>query len=171
MRWFLQLDLRAARRPGFGAAGGDRVALVTAESREPLPRIKPEHYSWIQVRLALDRTLLAWVRTAASLIGFGFAIFHFFDVLNSTRGQGVAPPWRPYAARLLGVSMVGVGTLALVLSLVQYRAMLRFLGGDAFLEETGLAGVPRFRPGLLVTLALTVVGLITFVTLLLRLSF
>ena len=43
--------------------------------------------------MALDRTLLAWVRTSASLIGFGFAIYQFFELLNKT--PGVLPPGLP----------------------------------------------------------------------------
>jgi putative membrane protein len=119
-------------------------------------------YPWIQTRLALERTLLSWVRTAAALIGFGFTIFNFYEMLNNIRG--VKPPWRPGASRLLGVSLVGIGTLALVLALAQYLMTVRFLGMDP-----GAARIPRFHPGLIVTLTLTAVGLITFWVLLSRL--
>lgn len=157
----------------FTPRSADRVLLSALElpfvppEQPPPPRVQPVHYPWLQTRMALERTLLAWVRTAASLIAFGFAIFHFFDMLNSM--QGVRPPWRPYAARLLGVSMVAAGTTALVLALIQYRAILRLLRDDALLEESGLAAVPRFRLSLVAALALTAVGLITLVTLLVRL--
>jgi putative membrane protein len=30
------------------------------------------HFSWLRTRLSLERTLMSWVRTAVSLIGFGF---------------------------------------------------------------------------------------------------
>src|SRR5207344_2174794 len=43
------------------------------------PAGTPARLAWLQARLALERTLLAWVRTAAALIGFGFTIFHFFE--------------------------------------------------------------------------------------------
>jgi len=118
----------------------------------------------IQTRLALERTLLAWVRTAAASIGFGFTIFHFYELLNTM--PGVKLPWHPGASRLLGVSLVGIGTLALVLALAQYLLMIRALGGSAAL---GVTGVPRFHPGLIVAIVLTAVGAITFWVLLARL--
>ena len=117
--------------------------------------------------MALDRTLLAWVRTSASLIGFGFAIYQFFELLNRT--PGVAAPRTPAAARLLGLSLVGIGTLALGLALIQYLLLIRYLGGKEYLEEVGLGRIPRFRPALIVAATLTAVGVVTFLALLARL--
>lgn len=127
----------------------------------------PAHFSWLQTRMALERTLLAWVRTAASLIGFGFAIFHFFEALNSM--PGVAPERMHGTSRFLGAALVGIGTLALVLALVQYLVALRYLEGPMYREISSLEGVPRFRPGLVVSIVLTFVGAITFWVLLVRL--
>ena len=40
----------------------DRFAVkATAES----------HFSWLRTRLSVERTLMSWVRTSVSLIGFG----------------------------------------------------------------------------------------------------
>jgi len=36
------------------------------------------HFAWLRTRLAAERTMMAYMRTAVSLIGFGFAIFQFF---------------------------------------------------------------------------------------------
>lgn len=127
----------------------------------------PSSFAWIQSRLALERTLLAWVRTAASLIGFGFAIYQFFEALKIK--TAVRPEFRPGASRILGVSLVGIGTLALALALVQYLLMIRYLGGEAALEAAGLARMPRFRPALIVAVTLTAVGVITFCAMLIRL--
>jgi putative membrane protein len=129
---------------------------------ERVPGLGPASYPWIQTRLALERTLLAWVRTAAALIGFGFTIFHFYEVLNTV--EGVRPPFHPGASRMLGISLVGIGTLALALALVQYLLTLRHLGKDP-----AVAKIPRFHPGLIVTISLTVVGAVTFWVLLARL--
>jgi inner membrane protein YidH len=117
--------------------------------------------------MALERTLLAWVRTAAALIGFGFTIFHFFEAFRSW--PGVAPPRSPHAALLLGVTLVAIGTLAMVLALAQYLAVIRYLDGAAFQEIGGLEGIPRFRPGLIVALVVAAVGAITLWALVTRL--
>jgi len=40
--------------------------------------------------LAHERTMLAWVRTAASLISFGFTIYKFFQLEISKLAEGPA---------------------------------------------------------------------------------
>jgi putative membrane protein len=127
-------------------------------------RAQLSSYPWIQTRLALERTLLAWLRSAAALIGFGFAIFEFYERLDTL--PGVRPPHHPGTSRLLGLTLVGIGTLALALALVQYVFMVRALGDPA---DPALEGVPRFHPGRTVAIVLLAVGAITFWVLLTRL--
>jgi putative membrane protein len=116
--------------------------------------------------MALERTLLAWVRTGAAMIGFGFAIYNFFDALNRT--PGVAPPRMHGSSRILGISLVAAGTLAMVLALVQYLGLARYLEGAAFQGVADLAGVPRLRPGLVVALVVAAIGAVTLWVLLAR---
>ena len=127
-------------------------------------RAEPSSYPWIQTRLALERTLLAWLRTAAALIGFGFAIFQFYGMLDTM--PGVRPARYPGSSRLFGLTLVGIGTLALALSLVQYVLMVRSLGAP---PDPTLSGIPRFHPGRTVAIVLLVVGAVTFWILLTRL--
>jgi putative membrane protein len=126
----------------------------------------PTQLAWLQTRMALERTLLAWVRTGAAMIGFGFAIFNFFEALNRT--PGVTPPRMHGSARLLGIALVAVGTLAMILALVQYLALLRYLESGSFHGIADFTGVPRLRPGLIIAVVLTVVGAATLVVLLTR---
>src|ERR1700750_365804 len=37
------------------------------------------HFAWVRTRLSLERTMMSWLRTAVSLIGFGFAIGQCFE--------------------------------------------------------------------------------------------
>jgi putative membrane protein len=85
----------------------------------------PVHFSWLQVRMAAERTLLAWIRTGASLIAFGFALVQFFAFLESS--PGFKPAAFPRGLRLLGVSLLIAGTLALVVACVEHVAFLRYL--------------------------------------------
>jgi uncharacterized membrane protein YidH (DUF202 family) len=98
------------------------------------------------------------------MIGFGFAIFHFFEALNAS--PGVRPPWRAESSKVLGLSLVGVGTLALALALVQYLMLVQYLDDEPFRRA---AGIPRFRPGLILTVVLMAVGAATFWALIARL--
>ena len=76
-------------------------------------------------RLAEDRTLMAVIRTALSLIGFGFTIYQFFQRL---REQEVIA--RATAPRQFGVALVALGIVMLVLGIgyhVQFMLGLRRL--------------------------------------------
>src|SRR5215510_206591 len=96
--------------------GSERFQIkVTADS----------HFAWIRTRLALERTATSWVRTAVSLIGFGFTIVQFFERLNSM--QGVAPAVNPHSARYIGLALIGTGVIALVITAYQYRLMVRYM--------------------------------------------
>jgi uncharacterized membrane protein YidH (DUF202 family) len=65
------------------------------------------HFAWLRTRLALERTMMAWQRTAVSLIGFGFAIVQFFEHLQQT--PGVRPAEHPHAAQYLGLALISCG--------------------------------------------------------------
>jgi uncharacterized membrane protein YobD (UPF0266 family) len=69
------------------------------------------HFAWLLTRLALERTMMAWLRTAVSLIGFGFAIVQFFEHLQHM--PGVRPAEYPHAAQYLGLALISCGVLAL----------------------------------------------------------
>jgi putative membrane protein len=51
------------------------------------------HFAWLRTRLALERTMMSWVRTAVSLIGFGFAIVQCFERMQQM--PGVRPAENP----------------------------------------------------------------------------
>ena len=42
-------------------------------------RQRRSHFAWLRTRASVERTLMSWIRTAVSLIGFGFAIVQFFS--------------------------------------------------------------------------------------------
>ena len=66
-----------------------------AESGQARFQVKPtsdSHFSWLRTRLAVESTLMSWVRTSISLIGFGFTIVQFFATPVSS--GPTSPPLR-----------------------------------------------------------------------------
>ena len=108
--------------------------------------------------IAAERTLMAWIRTAISMIGFGFAIYKFFQYLPEEIAAGNIP--RPQAPRNLGLTLVALGTLALGAAAWQHRA---------FLNAIGASQTPRLLSiSFAMAIAVVVIGCITFYGILLR---
>jgi putative membrane protein len=72
--------------------------------------------------LAHERTLMAWVRTAASMISFGFTIYKFFQ-FEVDKGapirHGVLSP------RSFALIMVSIGLVSLLTATVSHRNEVR----------------------------------------------
>ena len=73
---------------------------------------------------AYERTMMSWIRTATSLITFGFTIYKFFQI--------EAPPHEP--VRLIGprdfaAMLVSIGLVTLLLGILEYRYNIQALGG------------------------------------------
>jgi putative membrane protein len=77
-----------------------------------------------RTRLAHDRTLMAWVRTAASLISFGFTIYKFFQYM---REQGQPVRERLFGPREFALSLIALGLVGLVLATIQNRRGMKVL--------------------------------------------
>ena len=77
-----------------------------------------------RTRLAHDRTLMAWVRTSASLISFGFTIYKFFQYMQE-KGQPAED--RIFGPREFALSLIFIGLFALVLATIQNRREMQVL--------------------------------------------
>ena len=86
-----------------------------------------------RTRMALERTLMAWIRTSLSMISFGFSIYKFVQLLQED--VAVAGP-RSEAPRNVGLTLIGIGTFALVAASVQYGKEMKRLSPE---------GLFRFR--------------------------
>ena len=74
--------------------------------------------------LAFDRTLLAWVRTATSLLTFGFAIYKLLSQQSLEPGEH--PVLNLLSPRFIGISMVLSAFLGLLSASIGYiRFMLK----------------------------------------------
>jgi putative membrane protein len=123
------------------------------------------HFAWLRTRLALERTMLAWMRTAVSLIGFGFAIVQFLDRFGQM--AGVAPPRFPNSARYLGLALIGSGVMVLVLSIWEYRSMLRYLWSENFAAIAGIMAGGKQKlvyqiPLYLASIVIILIGIFAF---------
>ena len=76
-----------------------------------------------RTQLAYERALMSWVRTAASMISFGFTLYKFFEEMNEREmaGQRILTP------RIAGMVMIGFGVMTLLLAEVNYVIAIRRL--------------------------------------------
>jgi putative membrane protein len=127
-----------------------------------------DHFAWLRTRLALERTIMAWLRTAVALIGFGFAIVQYLEHLQQF--PGARPADFPTTPEYLGLALISCGVLALVISIWQYRWGLRYLWGDPFTPIAGVTTEAMQTPVMAVAILLIGVGLFAFFAVLFRLA-
>ena len=109
-----------------------------------------------RTRLAHERTLMAWVRTATSLITFGFTIYKFFQFLRE-KGEVHNHLLGPREFALL---MIGIGLTALFLATLQQRREMKTL-------RRSYPTVPYSLATVLAAL-ISILGILAFITVLLR---
>ena len=103
-------------------------------------------------RQATDRTLMAWVRTALSLIGFGFGIAQFQDLFVQA-GGGSRPLEHVNNAFIFGLSFIILGIAGLSAATYQHWRILEQIKQNRF-NYTG------FHPlVLIVAILLIIIGL------------
>ena len=81
-------------------------------------------------REAAERTLMAWIRTALSLIGFGFGIGKLEAYLE---GAGLHTRFDlPHSSLIFGASFIVLGIFGLLAAVVQYARVLKRLSQPEF---------------------------------------
>jgi inner membrane protein YidH len=101
----------------------------------------------MRTMMAADRTLMAWIRTALSLLSFGFAIY---KILQEVEQSGKALP--SHTPRNVGLVFAVAGTAAMVIGTMEYWLNLRELRRDTHFRQ--------LRPALIMALAMSVSGAI-----------
>ncbi len=99
---------------------------------------------------------MAWIRTATSLITFGFSVYKFFELemkrtLEVPGGIG---------SRGFGLALIGVGLLSLLLGTLEHGRDLRALARD-------YAGMPR-SSSRWIAIVIAVLGLVALVAVVVR---
>ena len=114
--------------------------------------------------MSLERTLLAWERTAIALLGFGFTIAKFFEYLHTA--PGVKPAYFPQAPRIFGLALIAGSVITLAIAVWQYRWSINYLRTAPFDRIA-----PELRmntPALAVCIGIMAVGLGTFAAIVTR---
>ena len=122
-------------------------------------------FAWLRTRMALQTTLAAWVRTATSLIGFGFAIVQFLEHFGQpVTGAAVAS----HTARIMGLVLVSAGTLTTVIATCEYRIAVKYLQSDRLRNIAGIPTMHREPPDVAVWMAVLVclIGILAFLLIL-----
>jgi putative membrane protein len=110
-------------------------------------------------RAAADRTLMAWIRTALSLIAFGFSIGKISEYLKRANPERVLDPIN--SARIFGEAFIALGVLGLIAAIVQHRRILRRIEQGEFLYTEHLPLT------MIMAIILLLIGLFGFVAVLL----
>jgi putative membrane protein len=111
-----------------------------------------------RTNMAAERSLMAWIRTSLSMIGFGFSIYKFFQYLPEELATGNIR--RPQAPRNLGLTLIALGTLALVAATWHHWS---------FLRAVQASGRPQiWSISFVVAIFVILIGVITFYGVLLR---
>ena len=110
-----------------------------------------------RTRLAAERNLMAWLRTALSMISFGFTIYKFLQMFQA---QSQVPALYPDAPRNFGLALIGIGTFALLVACVQHWRCVKKLRADQPYNPWDLTIVVAILIGLF--------GLLVFVSMLFR---
>ncbi|KQY30277.1 hypothetical protein ASD38_13470 [Caulobacter sp. Root487D2Y] len=115
----------------------------------------PADHGAVRTVLAADRTLMAWLRTSLSMLSFGFTIYKF---LETAAKAGALE--RPESPRRVGLFLVSMGTVAMIVGLLDYWVTLKAI------ERTG-----PFRLGrsvLFMSLLMAVAGVVLFAAIIKR---
>lgn len=124
------------------------------------------HMSWIRTRLAAENTMLAYLRTSVSLIGFGFTIVQFLHRMKGL--DGTIDPRYPDAPLYLGLALIVCGILAAVVAMIEFRSTLHYLWSGDFAKIAGMTAEGRKTPLYAVGAILIFIGLFAFFAVLLR---
>lgn len=107
--------------------------------------------------MAADRTLMAWVRTSLSLSSFGFTMY---KVLQGLVTSGVELP-HGNTPTVVGLFLTALGTLAIVMGVIEYAQALR--------ELRTFRAVKLWRPAFVMAILMAVMGISLFFSIFVKL--
>jgi putative membrane protein len=125
------------------------------------------HFAWMRTVMSLQRTHMAAVRTAVSLIGFGFTVAQFFqrmltNVPNDLRHLG------PNAPRNIGLVLIAAGVGSLAIFTIQFHRMVVYMRSGPFQQLAIGPRISMTAPSYLTAYAVMAIGVAAFASVFLR---
>src|SRR5262249_23688486 len=104
---------------------------------------------------------------ALPIFGFGFTIFQFFRRLDTM--PGVRKARDPWFLDALSLSLVGAGTLGLIIVLFEYRSTVRHLWSPPY-REIAFGDKPAFTPTSAAALVICLTRLLALLIMVIRIT-
>jgi putative membrane protein len=135
--------------------------MIESEQRfEAQPNVG-NHFAWLRTVMALQRTLMAAVRTSVSLIGFGFTVAQFFQRLQGNLPEGFEM-LRPEMPRNVGLVLIATGIVTLAIFTMQYRNAMRYFRTGPFAAIAATSERPMHRSTYIYAIAVIAIGILAF---------
>ena len=109
-------------------------------------------------RAAADRTLMAWIRTAIAMIGFGFGIGKITEALEEADSKIAAEPIN--SGLIFGEAFIALGVFGLLAAVIQHWGILKRIEQEEYVYQQ-----PRAL-SMVVAILLLLIGLFAFVAIL-----
>ena len=114
----------------------------------PTPSMDP------RVRMAAERTLLAWIRTGVAMMGFGFVVARFGWFMRELAAREQEPLHSTGWSLFIGVGLIALGVLVNAISGIEH---LRFLRR----HDLGLPyQPPAYSLGIVIAVLLAAMGVV-----------
>ena len=110
-------------------------------------------------RAAADRTLMAWIRTALAMIGFGVGVGKLYEAFEKTNPDQVTDTLN--SAYIVGEALIALGVLGLLAAVIQHSQILKKIDDEHYVYRP-----PRALP-MIVAILLLLIGVFAFVSILL----
>lgn len=124
------------------------------------------HLAWMNAVLSLQRTLMAAVRTAVTLIAFGFTVARMLESM-----QAAVPPQflllGQHLPRDLGLLMIAAGVGSLALFTWQYLRAVAYLAAEPFDAISLRITIPLHQLTCFTAYAVMLLGVLGFASVLL----
>jgi putative membrane protein len=117
--------------------------------------------------MGMQRTQLAAVRTAISMIGFGFTVAQFFQQLQPQLPEGLQA-MNPALPRNVGLVLIAAGVIMLGVFTRHYHKGLIYLQSGMFAEIAATAERPFHKPSYMVSYVVMAIGILALGSVFLR---